>query len=77
MIIVSLNLTSTPMISLDEMRQLEPALINMSDKELLKIRSQLYALGQLAFDVRLRMQSVSNYPHGVVTLDPYDSTIQP
>lgn len=63
------------MISLEELRCLEPALRGVSDEALLEIRSQLYALGELALDVWQREQSGSNYPHGVVTLDPYDSTI--
>ncbi len=63
------------MISLENLRQLELALRDASDEELLAIRAQLYALGQLALDVWWKEKSGSNYPHGVVTLDPHDSTI--
>ena len=37
-------------ISLEEIRKLEPALERIPDKELEKIRQQLYDLGQLALE---------------------------
>lgn len=63
------------MISLDELRHLEPTLADMNDEDLSEIRTELYALGQLAFDVWQREQTGSNYPQGVVTPDPSNSTI--
>lgn len=63
------------MISLEELRRLEPTLRDVSEDTLMEIRSQLYALGELAFDVWQRVQTGSNYPQGVVTLDQSNSTI--
>lgn len=64
------------MIELEKLRVIEPALSHLSDEALLDIRSQLYALAQLTFDVWMREQSGSNYPLGVVTPPPDSSKIQ-
>lgn len=38
------------MISLDQLRELEPKLKNASDEEVAEIRERLYGLAQLAYD---------------------------
>lgn len=38
------------MLSLDQMRKLDPALADISDEELLKIRDALYGLAHIALD---------------------------
>lgn len=63
------------MISLDELRRLEPTLRDASKDTLMEIRAQLYALGELAFDVWQREKTGSNYPQGVVTPEQLNSTI--
>lgn len=53
------------MISLEKLREIEPALEKVSDEELIVIRNLLYAQGQLAFEMWLegqRGQSGSKYP---------------
>jgi hypothetical protein len=53
------------MISLEKLREIEPALEKVSDEELTVIRNLLYAQGQLAFECWLESQSGSKYPVGV------------
>lgn len=51
------------MISLEEMRKIEPKLIEKSDEELIKIRDLLYGLAKLSlesyFDVSKNLRGVS------------------
>ena len=60
------------MISLDELRKIEPSLEKLSDKELTIIRNLLYAQGQLAFECWLEKQSGSKNPIGVHGLPDID-----
>lgn len=63
------------MISLEKLREIEPALEKLSDEELIVIRNLLYAQGQLAFEMWLeeqQSQSGSKYPLGVRGLPGID-----
>ena len=66
------------MISLEDLRKIDPDLKNMSDERLFEVRAKLYALGQLAFDSWDKNQPtrdlVSKNPVGIVTL-PHDKNI--
>ena len=53
------------MISLDELKKIEPALVNKSNEELTVIRNLLYGQAQLAFGCFLEDKSGSNNPLGV------------
>ena len=53
------------MISLEELKRIEPALMNKSDEELTKIRNLLYGQAQLAFECFLEDKCGSNNPLGV------------
>lgn len=63
------------MISLNDIRTLEPALQGLDDKALQDIRVQLYALAQLALDVYADTQAVSKNPPGTVTSELSNSKI--
>ncbi len=52
------------MISLEELKKIDPALQKYSDKELLKIRALLYSAGQLAIESYVASKSGSKYPSG-------------
>ena len=52
------------MISLQELRKIDPALQKYSDEELLKIRALLYSAGQLAIESYVANISGSKYPAG-------------
>lgn len=54
------------MISIEELRKIDPRLIEKSDEEVIKIRSYLYALGQLAFDSWLETKDSSKFPPRVM-----------
>ena len=56
------------MITLDELRQIEPALKNTSDEELTKIRNLLYGQAQLAIECWLEDKSGSKNPPRVYGL---------
>jgi hypothetical protein len=54
------------MISLDEMKRIDPRLAKYSDEELSKIRTLLYSLGQLAVESFLDSHSGSTIsPKGI------------
>jgi hypothetical protein len=53
------------MITLEKLREIEPALEKLSDEELIVIRNLLYAQGQLAFEMWLESQTGSKNPPGV------------
>lgn len=38
------------MLSLEELRKIDPTLSDLSDAELIKVRNDLYKLGQIVFD---------------------------
>jgi len=67
------------MLSLKELRKIDSDLENMSDAQLRKIRAQLYALGELAYDSWRRESRngapVSKNPPGVVTLPRRNITL--
>ena len=52
------------MISLEEMRKIDPRLLEMPDEEVKKIRDYLYQLGNLAFDTWLE-KKVPKSPLGI------------
>jgi len=54
------------MISLDELKRIDPNLKKYSDEDLTKIRALLYSLGQLAIESFLDKKSVSTIsPKGI------------
>lgn len=53
------------MISLDKFRELDPRFKYMTEQQLLQIREDLYAMGELAFDLWLEDLDVSKNPPGV------------
>lgn len=67
------------MLSLKELRKIDPDLENVSDAQLRNVRAKLYALGELAFDVwaneKRGPKPVSKNPVGVVTLPDRDITM--
>lgn len=54
------------MLSLEQLRKIEPTLKILSDEEILKLRDKLYVLGQLIFDDWLENKAGSKYPTGVL-----------
>ncbi len=56
------------MISLEQMRELEPKLKNASDEEVAIIRERLYGLAQLTFDSWVDEHG-SNFPLGLRKMD--------
>ena len=62
------------MISLDQCKKIDPALVNLSDEELTEIRNSLYELGNIAFKV-WQEEKFPNFSHGVLQKDSKDSTI--
>jgi hypothetical protein len=54
------------MLTLEELRQIDPKLKELSDKELIKVRAALYKLGQIIFDDWLSENYGSKYPIGVL-----------
>ena len=56
------------MISIEELRKIDPEMENLSDEELTKVREMLYSLGQLAFDSWLEDNDGSKNPVGVCGL---------
>ena len=56
------------MISLDQLRELEPKLKNASDKEVSAIREKLYGMAQLAYE-RWMDENGSKFPLGLTDGD--------
>lgn len=54
------------MLTLQECRQIDPRLNELSDEELSKVLNALYQLGQIIFDDWLTEKHGSNYPVGVL-----------
>jgi hypothetical protein len=57
------------MISLEEIKRIDPKLSKYSDEELEKIRALLYSLGQLAFESWLDMSVSKKSPKGIAKKD--------
>ena len=56
------------MISLEELRKIDPSLEKIPDDELIRIRHSLYALGQLSIETFMERKTGSKYPirvHGL------------
>ncbi|MEI7709125.1 MAG: hypothetical protein WCI76_00220 [bacterium] len=60
------------MISLEDLKRIEPKLQGKSDEELTKIRNLLYGLGQLTLETYLERKSGSKFPVGVYGLNNED-----
>ncbi|MDQ3089573.1 MAG: hypothetical protein M3Q24_00250 [bacterium] len=60
------------MISLESLREIEPALQKLSDHELVVVRNLLYAQGQLVFEMWLEKQGGSKNPLRVGGLPEID-----
>jgi len=54
-------------ISLEDLRKIDPELNDLTDEELEQIRAELYQLGQLAFDVWWLEKDGSKNPVGSLT----------
>ncbi len=52
------------MLSLEQIRKIDPGLKDVSDQDLETIVADLYCLGQLAFDVWKEEKAVPNVPFG-------------
>lgn len=59
------------MISLDQIRKLEPGLKNASDEEVAQIRERLYEMAQLSFESWMD-ENGSKIPVGLTLHDPKD-----
>lgn len=62
------------MISLNDLRKIDPRLAKIPDKELIKIRASLYSLGQLALEAFMKKKTGAKYPIRVYGLNPEDMT---
>lgn len=62
------------MLSVERMRQIDPAFSDLSDSEVEEIRAALYESAQLAFDVYWTRKYGSKYPLGSF---PSDTTAVP
>lgn len=51
------------MLTLEKCRKINPALSNLSDKELLRVRDELYTLGEIAMDDYLKKIRQSKFSH--------------
>lgn len=60
------------MISLEELRKIDPDLENISDEELIKIRHSLYSLGKLSLETFIEKKTGSKYPIRVYGLNNDD-----
>ncbi|MEK7187827.1 MAG: hypothetical protein AAB691_03215 [Patescibacteria group bacterium] len=54
------------MLSLEQLRKVDPNLSGLTDEEVLEIRDSYYDLGRLMFDVWLDEVGGSKYPVGVL-----------
>lgn len=52
------------MLSVEELKKIDPDLAGLTDAELEEVRAELYAVGQLAFDVWWTEESGSKNPVG-------------
>jgi hypothetical protein len=50
------------MLTIQQLRKIDPGLSNLSDKEIIEIRSSFYELGNLIFDDWLENGGGSKYP---------------
>ncbi len=60
------------MISLEELRRIDPRLKNVPDEKLIKIRHSLYSLAQLGIESYLEKKTGSKYPVRVYGLNNED-----
>ena len=56
------------MLSLEDIRKVDPELADISDAELEEVRATLYELGRLAYDVQVFEKSGSKNPVGSLTV---------
>jgi hypothetical protein len=54
------------MLSVEQLKKIDPRLAHLSDDEIIEIRDTFYDLGQLIFDDWLESGAVSKYPVGVL-----------
>ena len=65
------------MISVEQMRKIDPAVIQMSDEELETLKADLYETVQLAFDVWWQeKKSGSKNPTGLLPVDKTEGSIK-
>ena len=57
------------MLSLNQLRRIDPTLSHLSDEEFSEICNSLYELGQLIFDDWYINRDVSKYPVGLLAKD--------
>jgi hypothetical protein len=57
-----LKVRGTEMLSLTQLRKIDPALAHLSDDEIIEVRDSLYDLGGLVFDDWLENGEGSKYP---------------
>ncbi|MBX4195902.1 hypothetical protein KW796_03060 [Candidatus Parcubacteria bacterium] len=63
------------MVSIEEMRRLQPELSSLTDKELEKIQAEMHSMAQLAFDVWWQRKTDSKYPLGLSLLKKVKDTM--
>ncbi len=54
------------MISLEQLKEIDPNLAHLSDDEIIEVRASFYDLGTLIFDDWLENGEGSKYPSGVL-----------
>lgn len=54
------------MLSLEQIRKINPEFQKSSDAEIIKVRDSLYELGQLIFDDWIMNKDGSKYPDGIL-----------
>lgn len=54
------------MITITELRKIDPELSNVSDEELIEVRDELYEIGQSAFDMFWKKKYGSKNPVGLL-----------
>lgn len=63
------------MLSINELRKIDPSLYDLSDEDLKEVAADLYALGELAFDVWWEEKNGSKNPFGLLTSDSKKDSI--
>lgn len=67
--------SSPKLLSLSQLREIDPSLRLVSDEDLEIVRSSLYEMAQLAFDVWNEGNGGSKYPVGSFTPEAHGSTL--
>lgn len=62
------------MISLEQLKRIDPKIRDLSDEQIELVRAKLYILGQLMFDEWIKTKAVPNHPVGL-SQTPGDSCI--